>query len=71
MSQFPLKPSDFDKSIKINPNFPCPWNGLGNVYSETKDYYKAIEVYKKAIEIDGAKREQAYMNFCSEECLKN
>ncbi|MFA6981371.1 MAG: tetratricopeptide repeat protein [Ignavibacteriaceae bacterium] len=33
-------------------DFAFPWHGLGNVYSQQKEYLKAIEAYQKAIQLD-------------------
>ena len=42
----------YEKAIEIDPKFASPWNNLGIVYSDLKDYDKAKEMYEKAIEID-------------------
>ena len=42
----------FMKSTEANPSIAYPWNGLGGVYNEQKDYPKAEEAYRKAIELD-------------------
>ena len=49
----------FEKSISLDKKFPIPYNNLGSlffsIFKETKDikvYEKALEKYKKAIELD-------------------
>lgn len=44
--------SYFKKAIELNPNFPHPYNALGNLSNENNDYEIAIEYYNKAITID-------------------
>lgn len=42
----------FDKAIKIDPNYPNPYNNKGNAYRENKEYDKALEFYEKALNLD-------------------
>jgi tetratricopeptide (TPR) repeat protein len=43
--------ADYDKVIKIKPDFAAAYNNRGNVYSDKGEYDKAIADYDKAIEI--------------------
>ena len=42
----------FLKAITIAPKYKLPYNGLGNLYKDKKEYDKAEKYYLKAIEID-------------------
>lgn len=44
--------SCLNKAIEINPNYSEAYDKLGLIYEEKKMDEKAIEYYKKAIEID-------------------
>ncbi len=44
--------ADYTKAIKIDPNFAYAFNGRGNAYKDSKDYYKALADYTTAIQID-------------------
>ena len=39
------------KAVKINPKSQSFQNSLGNIYSKTGDYKKAVSHYKKALKI--------------------
>ena len=41
----------YEKGLSINPNNFQALSNLGAVYEELKEYPKAIEIYKKAIEL--------------------
>jgi len=42
----------FKKSLEIDSEYAYPWNGLGLVYREQKNYAQAIEAFEKAISLD-------------------
>ncbi|GAI65976.1 unnamed protein product, partial [marine sediment metagenome] len=38
-----------EKALEIDVKYSEPYNNLGNIYLEEKEYEKAIELYKKAL----------------------
>jgi tetratricopeptide (TPR) repeat protein len=44
--------NEYEKAIKINPNFADAYNNLGNLYIEMKEFENASIVLKKAIKIN-------------------
>jgi tetratricopeptide (TPR) repeat protein len=51
MLQLDLARRNYEKSIKLNPQYPEAINNLGTVYYAHKNYRKAISCYKKALKI--------------------
>jgi tetratricopeptide (TPR) repeat protein len=54
--------SCLEASIRLNPKWSLPYEALGNVYLKSKGYFpnrleKAVENYKKAIELEPSKIE--------------
>jgi len=43
----------FGAVVQIDPEHPEGWSGLGNVYSEAGESARAIDAFKKAVELDG------------------
>lgn len=44
---------DFDKVIELQPDFPFSYYNKANILVSIKDYQSAINLYNKAIEVDG------------------
>lgn len=44
--------SDYQKAIKLNPDFAPPYSKAGKIFSRRNDYEKAREFYKKAVELN-------------------
>ncbi len=42
----------YNEAIEIDKNYVAPYNGLGRIYFDLKDYKKSEEYYQKAVEID-------------------
>jgi len=41
-----------EKAIDLNPKFPEPYNNLGNIFLEEKQYEIAVDLYEKAISLN-------------------
>lgn len=52
---------DYEKALKLNPNYPEAWNNLGAVYYGQKLYHDAEKAYRKAIKLN-AKSAMFYSN---------
>ena len=39
------------QSVRLDPKFIDAWNSLGHAYRKTKDYDKALEAYKRALDL--------------------
>ena len=55
----------FKKAVELDNKQRWYWNGLYDVYYQTKDYQKSIPIVEKLIEFDGNMREDLvslYMN---------
>ncbi|MEZ7892639.1 MAG: O-antigen ligase family protein [Candidatus Wallbacteria bacterium] len=65
----------FEKSIKYNENFIIAYNNMGDLYSQTKEYDKALENYKKVIDssvevVINENRKKNIFNFNYASCVK-
>jgi tetratricopeptide (TPR) repeat protein len=43
---------DYEKALKLDPNYAVARNNLGTIYHEQKSYRRAIREYKKALELE-------------------
>lgn len=43
---------NYEKAVKIDPNFAFAWDNMGVSYRKIEKFEKAIECYKKSLEID-------------------
>jgi tetratricopeptide (TPR) repeat protein len=51
LGQLDKAKADYERSVKLNPDYPAAHNNLGAVYYARKSYRRAITAYKKAIEL--------------------
>lgn len=49
MGKLPLAKESHLKSIEINPNYAYPYNNLGNIYNDERNYDEAIKCFKNAV----------------------
>jgi tetratricopeptide (TPR) repeat protein len=57
LKQYPQAEQAFQKAVDLNPKERWYWNGLYDVYYQSKDYQKSIPVVRKLIEFDSNMRE--------------
>lgn len=57
LKQYPQAEEAFKKAIDLNPKERWYWNGLYDVYYQTKEYQKSITVVQKLIEFDSNMKE--------------
>lgn len=52
LKQYPQAEQAFQKAVDLNPNERWYWNGLYDVFYQTKDYLKSIPIVQKLITFD-------------------